>query len=175
MKQVNKFSEKTGRHILQIVIPRHSMRHYSTWYTRLHRGLTFKWSFKALVQIESNVHTCSAVINHKSKGTYYPKWQSPLWTSFQETPPNRGKDFSAKWHALWARNKIKKYVVLAFGPSHWPRHLRPWLLGRWDRGFESRLRHGYLYSSFCVVLPCVGRSLRRTNLPSNECYQFRND
>jgi hypothetical protein len=41
--------------------------------------------------------------------------------------------------------------------SHWPRDLRrrPWWLGRWDRGFESRLRHGYLSSSLCVVLSCV--------------------
>jgi hypothetical protein len=28
-----------------------------------------------------------------------------------------------------------------------------------DRGFESRLRHGCLSSSFHVVLPCVGRGL----------------
>jgi hypothetical protein len=29
----------------------------------------------------------------------------------------------------------------------------------WDRGFESRLRHGCLSASFCVVLSCVGRGL----------------
>jgi hypothetical protein len=28
-----------------------------------------------------------------------------------------------------------------------------------DRGFESRLRHGWLSSSFYVVLSCVGRGL----------------
>jgi hypothetical protein len=28
-----------------------------------------------------------------------------------------------------------------------------------DRGFESRLWHGCLSSSFYVVLPCVGRGL----------------
>jgi len=36
---------------------------------------------------------------------------------------------------------------------------RPWLLGRWDRGFESRLRHGCLSSYFCVVLYWIGRGL----------------
>jgi hypothetical protein len=28
-----------------------------------------------------------------------------------------------------------------------------------DHGFESRLRHGCLSASFCVVLSCVGRGL----------------
>jgi hypothetical protein len=28
-----------------------------------------------------------------------------------------------------------------------------------DYGFESRLQHGCLSSSFCVVLSCVGRGL----------------
>jgi hypothetical protein len=32
-------------------------------------------------------------------------------------------------------------------------------LGCWDRGFESRLMHGCLSASFCVVLSCVGRGL----------------
>jgi hypothetical protein len=33
--------------------------------------------------------------------------------------------------------------------SQWPQGLkgRPWSLGRWDRGFESRLRHVCLSSS----------------------------
>jgi hypothetical protein len=35
------------------------------------------------------------------------------------------------------------------GRSQWPRGLsrRPWSLGRWDRRFESRLRHGSVSSS----------------------------
>jgi hypothetical protein len=47
--------------------------------------------------------------------------------------------------------------------SQWPCCLRrrPWSLGRWDRGFEFRFRQGCLYSSFSVVLSCVGRGLRR--------------
>jgi hypothetical protein len=32
---------------------------------------------------------------------------------------------------------------------------RPWSLGRWDHGFESRLNDGCLPSSFYVVLYCV--------------------
>jgi hypothetical protein len=31
--------------------------------------------------------------------------------------------------------------------------------GHWDRGFESRSRHGCLYASFCILLFCVGRGL----------------
>jgi hypothetical protein len=36
-----------------------------------------------------------------------------------------------------------------------------WVLtvGCWDRGFESRSRHGCLSASFCVVLSCVGEGL----------------
>jgi hypothetical protein len=45
--------------------------------------------------------------------------------------------------------------------SHWPCGLRrgSWPVGCWDRGFESRSRHGCLSASFCVVLFCVGRGL----------------
>jgi hypothetical protein len=45
--------------------------------------------------------------------------------------------------------------------SQWPCGLRrgSWPVGCWDRGFESRSRHGCLSASFCVVLPCVGRGL----------------
>jgi hypothetical protein len=31
------------------------------------------------------------------------------------------------------------------------------MLGHWNRGFESRLRHGCLSSTFCGVLSCLGR------------------
>jgi hypothetical protein len=43
--------------------------------------------------------------------------------------------------------------------SQWPCSLRrgSWPVGCWDRGFESRLSHGCLSASFCVVLSCVGR------------------
>jgi hypothetical protein len=41
----------------------------------------------------------------------------------------------------------------------WGLRRRPWSLGRWDYGFESRSRHGCLSSSFCVVLFCTGRGL----------------
>jgi hypothetical protein len=45
--------------------------------------------------------------------------------------------------------------------SQWPRNLRrrPSSLGQWDRGFKSRLRHGCLFLSFCVILSCVSRGL----------------
>jgi hypothetical protein len=32
-----------------------------------------------------------------------------------------------------------------------------WAFGYWDRGFESRSRHGCLW--LCVMLSCVGRGL----------------
>jgi len=35
----------------------------------------------------------------------------------------------------------------------------PWSLGRWDRGFESRSRNGWLSSSFWVVQSGIGRGL----------------
>jgi hypothetical protein len=49
--------------------------------------------------------------------------------------------------------------------SQWPCGLRrgSWPVGCWDRGFESRLRHGCLSASFCVVLYCVVEALRRAD------------
>jgi hypothetical protein len=43
----------------------------------------------------------------------------------------------------------------------WPLGLRrrSRSLGRCDRGFESRLKNGFLSSSFCVALSSVGRGL----------------
>jgi hypothetical protein len=45
--------------------------------------------------------------------------------------------------------------------SWWPCGLRRGSssVGCWDRGFESRSRHGCLTASFCVVLSCVDRGL----------------
>jgi hypothetical protein len=34
---------------------------------------------------------------------------------------------------------------------------RSWPVCCWDRGFESRSRHGCLSASFCAVLSCVGK------------------
>jgi hypothetical protein len=47
------------------------------------------------------------------------------------------------------------------GRSRWPRGLRRrfWPIGCWDRGSESRSRHGFLSLRFCVVLSCIGRGL----------------
>jgi hypothetical protein len=45
--------------------------------------------------------------------------------------------------------------------SQWPCGLRrgSWPVGCWDRGLESRSRHGCLSASFCAALSCVGRDL----------------
>jgi len=32
-----------------------------------------------------------------------------------------------------------------------------WSLEQWGRGFESRLRHGYMSAFLCVVMSCLGR------------------
>jgi hypothetical protein len=51
--------------------------------------------------------------------------------------------------------------VALFYRSQWPCGLRrgSWPVGCWDRGFESRSRHGCSSASFCVVLSCVGRDV----------------
>jgi hypothetical protein len=41
--------------------------------------------------------------------------------------------------------------------------LRP--LEHWDRGFESRSRHGCVSVFFCVVLSCVGSGLEMGTSP----------
>jgi hypothetical protein len=57
---------------------------------------------------------------------------------------------------LYFPHACNKYVQY-----RWPRGLkrRSWPLGYWDRGFESRSRHGCLSLCFCVKLPCVGGGL----------------
>jgi hypothetical protein len=53
-----------------------------------------------------------------------------------------------------------RIIVLLLWPLL-PRVLRrrPWSLGRWGRGFESRLKYGCLSSSYCIVLSCVSRGI----------------
>jgi hypothetical protein len=62
-------------------------------------------------------------------------------------------------------NAVKISVTIFNRPvtccrSKWPCGLRrgSWPVGCWDRGVESRSRHGCL-SLVCVVLSCVGRGL----------------
>jgi hypothetical protein len=54
-----------------------------------------------------------------------------------------------------------EYFKKGTSSEQWPCGLRrgSWPVGCWDRGLESRLRHGCLSASFCVVLSCVGRGL----------------
>jgi hypothetical protein len=57
---------------------------------------------------------------------------------------------------------ILLYLILIMsGRSQWPCGLwcGSWPVGCWNRGVESRSRHGCLSASFCVVLSCVGRGL----------------
>jgi hypothetical protein len=64
--------------------------------------------------------------------------------------------------------KVNIIIRFTFSPcddvasqSHWPRGLRrtSWLLGCWERGFESRLGLGCLSLCIYVALSCVGRGL----------------
>jgi hypothetical protein len=63
--------------------------------------------------------------------------------------------------AVCCWNTLLKKSNSIISRSQWSRGLRrrPWSLGRWHSGFETRLRHGCLSSSSCVVLSCVGRGL----------------
>jgi hypothetical protein len=59
------------------------------------------------------------------------------------------------------RQGFEGSVLGIFCQSRLPRCLRrrSWPFGCWDRGFESRLRHGCLLLSSCVVLSRVGIGL----------------
>jgi hypothetical protein len=63
--------------------------------------------------------------------------------------------------------------------SQWPRGVRctPWLLGRWHRGFKSRLRHRGLSSSvylhILVALPAMLYSLLTKTVSYNKYQNFR--
>jgi hypothetical protein len=83
--------------------------------------------------------------------------------------PNKSTIFcldSCLRETWWASDKrvVSKIVWVGGNKcrSQWSCGLRrgSWPVGCWDRGFESRSRHGCLSASFCVVLlACVGRGL----------------
>jgi hypothetical protein len=79
--------------------------------------------------------------------------------------------FSLVCRILWI---IIKVIHIPLCRSQWPCGLRrgSWPVGYWDRGFESRLRHGCLSVSFCVVLFCVVEALRRADHSSKESYRM---
>jgi hypothetical protein len=74
---------------------------------------------------------------------------------------------------VWSRNPKREvkgpswiisacaWIILYKRRFQWPHSLkrRPWWLECWDRGFESSLRHGCLFSPFCAVLSCVDKGL----------------
>jgi hypothetical protein len=55
-------------------------------------------------------------------------------------------------------------VIMLITVKHCPRR-GSWSLEHLDPGFEFHSRHGYLSSSFCVVLSCVGRDLATGRSP----------
>jgi hypothetical protein len=77
---------------------------------------------------------------------------------------------------IWDRYERKRTWPISMCEYYWRRsqwtpglRRRSWSLGRWDRGFETRLR---LSSPFCVVLSCVGSGLASGWSPSKESYQM---
>jgi hypothetical protein len=64
------------------------------------------------------------------------------------------KFHSSDASCLKSKYKGTRLVTVAVWSEAWS-----WPVGFWDRGFESRSRHGCLSAYFCVVLSCVGRGL----------------
>jgi hypothetical protein len=68
--------------------------------------------------------------------------------------------------------KICLSITTFSGRSRWPLSLRrrSWPLACWNRGFESRPRHGCLSLCLYVMLPCVGRDLCDELIPRPKEY-----
>jgi hypothetical protein len=86
------------------------------------------------------------------------------WLTYGFRPVSESKLNSSSVTQTPMRSLIRPYASEVWGSfvlithllfrSHWPRGLRHELfysLGRWDRGYESHSRHGYL----CVRILCV--------------------
>jgi hypothetical protein len=74
------------------------------------------------------------------QSVFFPEYKRPSFT------PIRGKI-------------IVLYILIFANPVAARSEARDLIARTLDRGFESRLRHGCLSASFCVVLSCVGRGL----------------
>jgi hypothetical protein len=117
-----------------------------------------------------------------------PGWMLSGWSKLRETNSSKICKNTVAVHSVWRDiyvateigGQMRGCCVLLRAPAHpcngyrkialgnfklcrsqWPWGLRrgSWPVGCWDRGFESRSRHGCLSASFCVVLSCVGKGL----------------
>jgi hypothetical protein len=121
-------------------------------------------SFTAIsVIINSDIKSWTSEVGHWNR-----RAGTPLNSSWKGQKSWDGI-MNAKLQAVFIWNDFNSYHMLPAGQNGrtvWDTYcLRQ--LEHWDRGFESRLKHGCVSAFFCVVLSCVGRCA-----PSKESYQL---